>query len=32
MTDEKIVELQSGLNTAFFNSAINSNGYVTTNS
>ena len=25
MTDEKIVELQSGLNTAFLNSAINSN-------
>ena len=25
MTDEKIVELQSGFNTAFLNSAINSN-------
>lgn len=25
MTDEKIVELQTGLNTAFLNSAVNSN-------
>lgn len=25
MTDEKIIELQTGLNTAFFNSAVNSN-------